>query len=85
MITYQKNTLTLENGVTIMANLSSSNVFNLTEMIDELEDARLFAMAAERTENDTGITYTSEEVYKILGIEFDEKDEVPVVYGIDFE
>ena len=55
------------------------------EMIDELEDTRMYALATKRLENDTGITYPAEDVYKELGIESDDLDKIPMEYGVDFE
>ena len=55
------------------------------EMVEMIEDQYLLALAEEREKNDTGITYPAEEVYKRLGIESDEHDEIPVEYGVDFE
>ena len=55
------------------------------EIMDEIEDARLYALVAERIESDTGITHSAEEVYERLGIQDDALDEIPMEYGVDFE
>ena len=55
------------------------------EIMDEIEEARLYALVAERIESDTGITYPAEEVYERLGIQDDVLDEIPMEYGVDFE
>ena len=55
------------------------------EMIDELEDSRLYALAAERLENDNGITYPADEVYGELSLNSADIDKIPVEHGVDFE
>lgn len=55
------------------------------EIMEMLEDQYLLELAEERLKNDTGVTYPAEEVYKRLGIEADDLDEIPMEYGVDFE
>jgi len=55
------------------------------EMVELIEDEALLALVEEREKNDSGITYSAEEVYKELGVEPDEQDEIPMEYGVDFE
>jgi len=55
------------------------------EMLEMIEDQYLLALAEERMKHDSGITHSAEDVYKELGIEADELDEIPMEYGVDFE
>ena len=55
------------------------------EMMELIEDQYLLALAEERERNDNGVRYSAEEVYKELGIESDDNDEIPMEYGVDFE
>jgi hypothetical protein len=54
------------------------------ELMDLAEDWELLAIAEEREANDTGITYTQDEVFAHLGINEDDEDD-DIVYGVDFE
>jgi PHD/YefM family antitoxin component YafN of YafNO toxin-antitoxin module len=54
------------------------------ELVDMIDDQYLLALAEERMKNDTGITYSAEEVYQELGITVDELNEIPMEYGVDF-
>jgi len=53
--------------------------------IDLIEDQYLFALAEERLAQDSGIVYTEEDVYRVLGIQPDENNEISMEYGVDFE
>lgn len=55
------------------------------EMTEIIEDQYLLALAEEREQNDTGVTIPSEEIYKELGIDSDELNDISMVYGVDFE
>ena len=55
------------------------------EMMDELEDVKLYDLVAERLKNDTGVTIPAVEVYRELGIEANDLDDIYVEYGVDFE
>jgi len=55
------------------------------EMVDMIEDQCLLAIAEERLANGSTVTYPAEEVYKELGIDDDDLNDIPVEYGVDFE
>jgi PHD/YefM family antitoxin component YafN of YafNO toxin-antitoxin module len=54
-------------------------------MVEELEEARLYALVAERLENDTGVTYSFEEILAEDGLTSEDLEDTPMEYGVDFE
>ena len=55
------------------------------EMVDMIEDQYLLALAEERERNDTGKTYTFEEVLAKDGLTMADLEDIPMEYGVDFE
>ena len=55
------------------------------EMLEAIEDQYLIALAEERLKNGVGATVPAEEVYRELGIDSDDLNEIPMEYGVDFE
>ena len=55
------------------------------EMVEMIEDQYLLALAEERMKNDTGKTYTFEEILAEDGLTMDDLEDVPMEYGVDFE
>ena len=53
------------------------------QMMALIENQYLLALAEERLANGTSKTYAAQEIYDQLGI--DENDDIPMVYGVDFE
>jgi len=54
-------------------------------LLEELEELRLLSIVEERMANDNGVTISADKVYTELDIPDDENDEIPMVYGVDFE
>ena len=55
------------------------------EMVDLIIDQYLFELAEERERNDTGVTYTQEELMAEDGITYEDLEDIPMEYGVDFE
>lgn len=55
------------------------------KMVDMLEDQYLLALAEERERNDDGYVISADELYRKLGIDLDDLDEISMEYGVDFE
>ncbi|MCL2088637.1 MAG: type II toxin-antitoxin system Phd/YefM family antitoxin [Oscillospiraceae bacterium] len=55
------------------------------EMVDELEEARLYSLISERLKNDIGVTVSHEEMLRRCDIISEELDDIPMEYGVDFE
>jgi PHD/YefM family antitoxin component YafN of YafNO toxin-antitoxin module len=55
------------------------------ELLEELEDEYLLTLALERLSDDTGITYTSDEIAQMHGFTPDALDKISMEYGVDFE
>lgn len=54
------------------------------EMVEMIEDQYLIALAEERLRNDSGKTYTFEEVLMEDGLTKDDLADIPMEYGVDF-
>jgi len=50
-----------------------------------IDDEALLALAEEREKNDSGITFSAEEVFTKDGLTLADLDEIPMEYGVDFE
>jgi len=55
------------------------------KMVEMIIDQQLYALAEERLKNWDGKSIPAEEVYKDLGIEPDDDDDIPMEYGVDWE
>jgi len=55
------------------------------ELMDMLDDQYLLVLAEERIKNDSGKTYTFEEILAKSGRTFEDLEDTPVKYGVDFE
>ena len=54
-------------------------------LMDELEDIKLYALAEERMQKNDGIVYTQEELMAEDGITYEDLENIPMEYGVDFE
>ncbi|MDR0858625.1 MAG: type II toxin-antitoxin system Phd/YefM family antitoxin [Oscillospiraceae bacterium] len=55
------------------------------EMLEEMEDEYLIALVEERRKHSSGITIPAAEVYAKAGITEEMLEDIPMVYGVDWE